>query len=432
MRLIFNAMPICCHIHSVDLRIFDCNEAAIEFCGFESKQEYIENWFDMCMPKYQPDGRLSAERAREYVHKTLDSGSMQFEWTQQNLSGELVPCVVTLKRVMFRGENVILSFTEDMRPMKKMEATIAEAEMMTLAITETSPIAYIQCDKDLNPIDCNSEALRLFGCPNKKMFLEYYWDRMIPQKQPDGQNSLERVMALTSAADVGKRMVFEWHFQSLSGEPFPTELSLTKMEYKDENFIIVHVYDLRRTRKMEQSIIQLENEVSKIFYDPLTGIYNRRFLDENLRRVIKRLSRAESVLSLMMIDIDYFKKYNDTYGHVEGDNCLRRIAETLVNSVTRDGDFVARYGGEEFVVVLPNANGSGARIIAERMLENVRRHNIPHKSSSAADRVTISIGVITGKAKYMQNVNDYLKRADDVMYRSKQAGRDQYTFEAMD
>jgi diguanylate cyclase (GGDEF)-like protein len=168
--------------------------------------------------------------------------------------------------------------------------------------------------------------------------------------------------------------------------------------------------------------------LDKINYDGLTGIYNRRFLEENLKRIMKSLSRSGSKLSLLIMDVDYFKKYNDTYGHVMGDECLRIIAKTLKHSATRTEDFVARYGGEEFAVVLPNTREDGAVKVANRMLEAVRNCKIPHESSAIADHVTISIGVTTGIAGYMQSVEEYINRADEMLYKSKHEGRNRYNF----
>lgn len=111
-----------------------------------------------------------------------------------------------------------------------------------------------------------------------------------------------------------------------------------------------------------------------------------------------------------------------------GDNCLRIIATILVNSVNRSDDIVARYGGEEFSVILPSTDENGARIVASRLLKGVRDRNIPHKDNTAADCVTISIGVTTGMVKYPQSGTDYIKRADEALYISKNTGRNKYTF----
>jgi diguanylate cyclase (GGDEF)-like protein len=151
-------------------------------------------------------------------------------------------------------------------------------------------------------------------------------------------------------------------------------------------------------------------------------------LDENLDSIITLFSRVDNMLSVMMIDIDFFKKYNDTYGHGAGDDCLRTIAEALQKCLRRKGDFVVRYGGDEFVVILPNTSGNGADIIAGRMLDAVRNCAIPHSKNKAADCVTVSIGVVTGKVDCGFGKVDFLKRADETLYESKCNGRNRHTF----
>jgi diguanylate cyclase (GGDEF)-like protein len=168
---------------------------------------------------------------------------------------------------------------------------------------------------------------------------------------------------------------------------------------------------------------------AEVDYDALTGIHNRRFFDENMKRVISSLSRSESLLSLLMIDIDFFKRYNDTYGHLEGDKSLKIVAEALSKSITRSDDFVVRYGGEEFAIVLPNTDEHGACIIAEKLLANIIRCDIPHEENDAADCLTISIGATTGKVSHTHNSEDFVKKADEMLYKSKQNGRNQYFFE---
>ena len=181
-------------------------------------------------------------------------------------------------------------------------------------------------------------------------------------------------------------------------------------------------------KKMESNILRLESESIKIYYDPLTGIYNRRFFDETLSRSLSTLSRSGGTLSLMMIDIDFFKNFNDTYGHSAGDDCIKTIAKILSGSVSRTDDFVVRYGGDEFAVVLPNSDEDGARMIAEKMLDNIRSCEICCNVFGATCTVTISIGVTTGKVKPRHRAGDFILRADELLYKSKQAGRNRYTF----
>jgi methyl-accepting chemotaxis protein len=166
--------------------------------------------------------------------------------------------------------------------------------------------------------------------------------------------------------------------------------------------------------------------------DQLTCIYNRRFLNGHLKKMIKSLSRSDGKLSLLLIDIDFFKKYNDTYGHDTGDICLKTVANTLAGCITREEDFVARYGGEEFAVVLPNTDEDGAGLIAEKMLKKIYECNIPHEKSDITEFVTVSIGGTTGVVKYSHNESDFIKRADEALYKSKHDGRNRYTFKSMD
>ncbi|MDR2731800.1 MAG: GGDEF domain-containing protein [Fibromonadaceae bacterium] len=161
-------------------------------------------------------------------------------------------------------------------------------------------------------------------------------------------------------------------------------------------------------------------------HDPLTGVYNRRFMDGSMKKIIKSLSRTRSKLSLLMVDIDFFKKYNDNYGHIMGDNCLKTIANVLNETITRDEDFVARYGGEEFIVVLPNTDENGAQIIAEKLLKRIQECNIAHEKSAVARCITVSIGGTTGTVSHLQSGNTYIRRADMALYKSKQRGRNQY------
>jgi diguanylate cyclase (GGDEF)-like protein len=172
-------------------------------------------------------------------------------------------------------------------------------------------------------------------------------------------------------------------------------------------------------------------DMTDVYYDALTGVYNRRFLNENLSRVVSSLARNNSFLSFMMIDIDCFKNYNDHYSHLEGDKCLRIIAQALYNSVRRGEDFIVRYGGEEFAIVLPNTDEIGARSFAETILEVVRDLNIPHANSCVTDIVTVSIGVSVGIPSISDNIL-FVQKADDMLYQSKQNGRNRYSLINLD
>jgi len=179
----------------------------------------------------------------------------------------------------------------------------------------------------------------------------------------------------------------------------------------------------------------LSNTIQDLFvkghYDGLTGIYNRRYMEITLQQVMTSLSRTDSMLSVMLIDIDFFKKFNDTYGHSEGDKCLKVIARTLDKVILRSGDFVARYGGEEFAVILPGTDEAGAQLTAGKMLTAIRELKIPHEQNNNEGIVTISIGITTGYETYKRTWNDYIKKADEALYISKRSGRNKCTFLSM-
>jgi diguanylate cyclase (GGDEF)-like protein len=153
-------------------------------------------------------------------------------------------------------------------------------------------------------------------------------------------------------------------------------------------------------------------------------------MEITLKQMMLTLSRTKSNLSIMMADVDFFKKYNDTYGHSKGDECLRAVAQELNKAVVRSTDFVARYGGEEFAVVLPGTSEAGARIIADKMLSAVRELKILHEKHDEGI-VTISIGVVTGCPTHTKSWEEYLEKADEALYTSKNTGRNRYTFYSM-
>jgi diguanylate cyclase (GGDEF)-like protein len=154
-------------------------------------------------------------------------------------------------------------------------------------------------------------------------------------------------------------------------------------------------------------------------HDPLTGLANRRHFDELKDVEFRRAMRASTPLSVLMCDIDEFKRYNDTYGHAQGDRCLQTIAEKLAPLFNRAGELLSRLGGEEFVVLLPNTTPEQARLLAELMREAVWGANIPHASSNVADRVTVSVGVASLKHGLHQDFDSLLQDADLALYRAK-------------
>jgi diguanylate cyclase (GGDEF)-like protein len=157
--------------------------------------------------------------------------------------------------------------------------------------------------------------------------------------------------------------------------------------------------------------------------DALTGIPNRRSFSERIVSEFNRSRRGKHPLSIIMGDIDYFKLFNDFYGHASGDACLKKIAFTIEKTLKRPGDFCARYGGEEFIIILPETTLEGARRIAEEICQNVLNSGIPHEKSPPLRVVSISLGVATMDGEVSISQEDLLKQADQALYKAKEKGR---------
>jgi len=164
---------------------------------------------------------------------------------------------------------------------------------------------------------------------------------------------------------------------------------------------------------------------SWVYIDGLTGVYNRRHFDERLASEWSRAQRTGTPLSVVMMDVDFFKRYNDRCGHQAGDECLRRIATAIKASIQRPGDLVARYGGEEFVCLLPETGLPGALIFAQRLGENIREQRIAHPDSPVAPVVSLSLGVSSAPEGARASAQALLRTADEQLYLAKTHGRNQ-------
>lgn len=172
----------------------------------------------------------------------------------------------------------------------------------------------------------------------------------------------------------------------------------------------------------------LEDQLRELaLTDELTGLDNRRQFDRVLEQEWRRCARSDQPICLLLLDLDCFKDFNDEYGHVAGDECLAQVASTLKSCARRPGDHVARYGGEEFAMILAETDLHGAEIIATRVLEAVRALAIEHRSSSAGDIVTLSIGIAGRRPSAADPATRIIEYADDALYMAKEAGRNRYT-----
>lgn len=203
---------------------------------------------------------------------------------------------------------------------------------------------------------------------------------------------------------------------------YRTQQLLLKSRLEHNRKLELTVYE--RTMELEitnKKLKQLSN------LDGLTQLFNRRFFDESIDTEIKRSQRASTPLSLLMCDIDLFKKFNDTHGHLAGDDCIKLVADSIQQSCNRVTDVVARYGGEEFAAILPNTDSAGAEAIAKSIQSGLAEKNISFEHSQVDSKVTISIGLVTVLPEIDTSPNDVIAMADKALYTSKHKGRNRIT-----
>lgn len=209
------------------------------------------------------------------------------------------------------------------------------------------------------------------------------------------------------------------HQCSHSRRWLPEEISLLK-SLAAPIAIAIQQGELRDQLEIANQKLQL-----LVNHDGLTGLANRRRLDEYLQQEWKRMARESQPLSLLLLDVDFFKKYNDTYGHLQGDQCLKKIAQIIQKNVKRPADLVARYGGEEFAVILPNTPSSGAKQVAKRIQQGLQELQLEHRASSVSPWVTLSCGISGLIPNHYQSPYRLIQSADQALYQAKEQGKNQ-------
>jgi diguanylate cyclase (GGDEF)-like protein/PAS domain S-box-containing protein len=188
--------------------------------------------------------------------------------------------------------------------------------------------------------------------------------------------------------------------------------------------LIGFMFDISERKKTEEEVLRLQKELEHLSYkDGLTDLPNRRMFDSVIELEWLNAKRYRHPLSLILIDIDFFKQYNDHYGHLQGDACLKQVAQVLSQAVTRTRDLIARFGGEEFVIVLPETDAVAAKTIAERCQHLIQQANIQHRQSQVANVLTISLGVNTIIPSQKDDLLAFIEKTDQHLYHAKQNGR---------
>ncbi|MEK3719449.1 diguanylate cyclase [Paenibacillus sp. FSL H8-0034] len=283
----------------------------------------------------------------------------------------------------------------------------------------------------------NTGAQRLFGYPAEELIGKHTpYVLHLPSEIQEYSEQLSRlhkrpIEGFEVLVDFSKHsdsQQKEWTYVRKDGSHLHVNMIVSSIKDQDQQITgyLGIGTDITEKKQAEEKLLEANRILHQLsMIDGLTEIANRRSFEENLEREWKRAERSSEALSLIMFDIDCFKLYNDTYGHLGGDLCLKRVASIAQQSLYRKPDLVARYGGEEFGIILPHTNGQDAFLIAERIREAVEAEAIQHKGSSVKSVVTISVGVATMIPYPQMDKEALISKADKALYQAKQEGRNQ-------
>jgi len=297
----------------------------------------------------------------------------------------------------------------------KEEKSLREALEYSDAIIAKVREPLVVLDKELRIVTANRSFYRTFQVNPEETEKRLIYDLGNRQWDiPRLRELLENILPMNNAFE---DFEVEHEFNSIGRK---TMLLNARKIYRETNhveMVLLAFEDITERKKAEEQLKLIAS------MDGLTGIANRRHFDNTLDLEWRRAMRNAKPLSLIIIDVDYSKNYNDVHGHQAGDSCLQKIAHTIRDSLRRAGNFVARYGGEEFIIILPDTDAEGAYLFAESLREKIEDLNIEHKDSKASKNVTVSLGVSTSIPQKDGTQDEIISLADKALYKAKQGGR---------
>lgn len=364
------------------------------------------------------------EDFRELVQQDIDdtykNGRMinPSERQYKNAAGKVIDVKVKSVLITYKGESAIMTAIRDISVRKEMEWELEKNERKYKSLFEYNQNFSFALDLNGHFTEVNHVAAVLTGYPKAELI----GGNFIPLVSNEKRNETIHFFKMVRS---GKSVNFETCIITKCGQKVLLYIDATPIIVKDEIIGIIGVGQDITERKIAEEKLKAANEmfkqISKV--DGLTGIPNRRFLDETLQAEWYRGIRNRQPISILMIDIDMFKAYNDTYGHLKGDECLKQVAKTLQGSVGRQTDFVGRYGGEEFCVVLPDTDQQGAIAIAEKIRCNIEALKIPNLNSTVKPFITVSIGLASLIPEMDKEYIELIEQADQALYQAKKSGR---------
>lgn len=376
--------------------------------------------FQCILPEYHP---MVKKRLKEMSNgnKSLERIELKIKTRHHNI----LDIEISSAPILYNEKPAVEVFLRDVTKRNRLEEEVRKNEELYRFITEntTDLISFL-----------NPNGYYEYLSPSCKDLLDFNQEEMIGNHLFDylHPDDVEKVTALLLEADSELDFAaFSHRVKKKDGSYIWIETNartIRKHSRKLEGIVAVSrdiTERLEKEKRLHEANVMLRY-ISNM--DGLTGIANRRYFDEKLQEEWNRLKRKSNPFSAIMIDIDFFKKFNDFNGHQAGDECLRQIASVLKNTVKRPGDFAARYGGEEFVILLPETDKEGAAHVAQLLQANVKNLNIPYISTEKEPIVSISVGSATLIPNEKTKPEDLIKLADTELYIAKESRQNQFNF----
>ncbi|MCL2170177.1 MAG: diguanylate cyclase [Defluviitaleaceae bacterium] len=297
----------------------------------------------------------------------------------------------------------------------KMQAQIQTSERMQIML-DSSPLACAIINEDLAVVEVNQRTALLFQIDDP---MEFAKNRRVfsPEFQTDGRDSYEKSVELHKLAFERGYLNFEWMHQTKDGEAIPCEVTIKRVTLQDDKHMVIrYIHDLREIKTLVDMKDHLENLA---FTDSLTGLYNRRYFMQAAEEAFDKCENENQSFSIIMMDIDFFKQVNDSYGHVVGDEVLSIFGKRMSGVLSQD-TVAARYGGEEFIILLTNMDKESVLNVADRVHKSISSE--PFVVNGMSLPITASVGVAT-KTDEQKNLLSVIDAADMAVYKSKTGGR---------
>ncbi|MGV2938942.1 PAS domain S-box protein [Mesobacillus sp. LC4] len=351
----------------------------------------------------------------DFNDKTVISFEDQFKKEDSYIDIEVSSSLIT-----YQGEKAVLTVIKEITKRKSMERALRESEEQYRFIAENSSDMIGRLSREGKIIYISPSSKRILGYKNDELIGTNLYGKIHPE---DGQQLLDQYGNPNELSGI---VTSSYRMRHKNGSYIWAETTARPVKDKSgkSSGMMFATRDVTARRTIENQLRESNSLLRKLSsLDGLTEIYNRRAFDEFLITEWSFACKQKTALSLLFLDIDYFKNYNDTYGHIQGDNCLKSVARELERFFHEKGYFAARYGGEEFAVVLPNTEAPRASQLADEFRSIIQMMNIEHLNSKVSRSVTISIGIACVNPIHQHDHQQILEFADRALYKAKQNGR---------